>query len=182
MGNFWDNATKEFGKKTGKAVGNKLYGQYADDVRKRVAFSGSSNVTVTQPSVNYGAIEKAKQMTLECEYNLNLLNTILTIEFNAKDTEGIIKNLTFLTSSIDLWLKQSDKKKSLRAAMSQFKTGLAVLNAVNAEHPMLPYFTNKEQEWQSFIDKQRKLHMILYSTLAGLFIIGVLVIVIVANS
>lgn len=78
MGNFWDNATKEFGKKTGKAIGNKLYGKHADDVRKRVAFSGSSNVTVTQPSIDYGAIERAKQTTLECENNLKLLNTILT--------------------------------------------------------------------------------------------------------
>lgn len=60
MGKFWDNATKEFGKKTGKAIGNKLYGKHADDYRKRVSFSGSSNVTVTQPSIDYGAIEQAK--------------------------------------------------------------------------------------------------------------------------
>lgn len=111
MGKFWDNATKEFGKKTGKAIGNKLYGKHADDYRKRVSFSGSSNVTVTQPSIDYDAIERAKQTTLECENNLKLLNTILNIEFKAKDVDGIIKNLTFLAASIDLWLKQSDKKR-----------------------------------------------------------------------
>lgn len=142
MGNFWDNATKEFGKKTGKAIGNKLYGKHADDIRKRVAVSVNNN----SATIDYDAIERAKQATLECEYHLNLLNTILNIDFKAKDVEGIIKNLTFLTSSIDLWLKQSDKKKSMRAARSQFNTGLAMLRAVNAQHPMLPYFISKEQE------------------------------------
>ena len=181
MGNFWENSTKEFGKKTGKAIGNKLYGKHSDDVRKRVAFSGSSNVTVTQPSIDYGAIERAKQTTLECENNLKLLNTILNIEFKAKDIDGIIKNLTFLAASIDLWLKQSDKKKSVRAAKSQFKTGLAVLNAVNAEHPMLSYFTDKEQEWQTYAEKQRKRNIILYSTLAGLLVAFIIFIVIMAN-
>ena len=142
MGNFLYNATKEFGKKTGKAIGNKLYGKHADDIRKRVAVSVNNN----SATIDYDAIERAKQTTLECEYHLNLLNTILNIDFKAKDVEGIIKNLTFLTSSIDLWLKQSDKKKSMRAARSQFNTGLAMLRAVNAQHPMLPYFISKEQE------------------------------------
>ena len=80
MGNFWDNATKEFGKKTGKAIGNKLYGKHADDIRKRVAVSVNNN-SVTPQSIDYDAIERAKQTTLECEYHLNLLNTILNIDF-----------------------------------------------------------------------------------------------------
>ena len=180
MGNFWDNATKEFGKKTGKAIGNKLYGKHADDIRKRVAVSVNNN-SVTPQSIDYDAIERAKQTTLECEYHLNLLNTILNIDFKAKDVEGIIKNLTFLTSSIDLWLKQSDKKKSMRAAISQFNTGLAMLRAVNAEHPMLPYFISKEQEWQAFASKKKKQKIILYSTLTGLFVAFMAFLIIMAN-
>ncbi len=177
MGNFWDNATKEFGKKTGKAIGNKLYGKHADDIRKRVAVSVNNN----SATIDYDAIERAKQATLECEYHLNLLNTILNIDFKAKDVEGIIKNLTFLTSSIDLWLKQSDKKKSMQAARSQFNTGLAMLRAVNAQHPMLPYFISKEQEWQAFASKQKKQNIILYSTLTGLFVAFIVFLIIMAN-
>lgn len=177
MGNFWDNATKEFGKKTGKAIGNKLYGKHADDIRKRVAVSVNNN----SATIDYDAIERAKQTTLECEYHLNLLNTILNIDFKAKDVEGIIKNLTFLTSSIDLWLKQSDKKKSMQAARSQFNTGLAMLRAVNAQHPMLPYFISKEQEWQAFASKQKKQNIILYSTLTGLFVAFIVFLIIMAN-
>ena len=30
---FFDNLGNEFGKKTGKAIGNKLYGKHADDIR-----------------------------------------------------------------------------------------------------------------------------------------------------
>ena len=45
-----------------------------------------------------------------------------------------------------------------------------MLNAVNAEHPMLPYFVDKEQEWQAYAEKQRKRDIILYSTLAGLLV------------
>lgn len=177
MGNFWDNATKEFGKKTGKAIGNKLYGKHADDIRKRVAVSVNNN----SATIDYDAIERAKQTTLECEYHLNLLNTILNIDFKAKDVEGFIKNLTFLTSSIDLWLKQSDKKKSMQAARSQFNTGLAMLRAVNAQHPMLPYFISKEQEWQAFASKQKKQNIILYSTLTGLFVAFIVFLIIMAN-
>ena len=59
MGQFWDNAAKEFGKKTGKALGNKLYGKHADDVRKRVTWvnESSSVQPSVQPTVDYGAIE-----------------------------------------------------------------------------------------------------------------------------
>lgn len=164
-------------KKTGKAIGNKLYGKHADDIRKRVAVSVNNN----SATIDYDAIERAKQATLECEYHLNLLNTILNIDFKAKDVEGIIKNLTFLTSSIDLWLKQSDKKKSMQAARSQFNTGLAMLRAVNAQHPMLPYFISKEQEWQAFASKQKKQNIILYSTLTGLFVAFIVFLIIMAN-
>lgn len=30
---FFDNLGDEFGRKTGKALGNKLYGRHADDIR-----------------------------------------------------------------------------------------------------------------------------------------------------
>lgn len=56
MGKFWDNATKEFGKKTGKALGNKLYGKHADDVRKRVTWSNESRTA--KPVIDHESIER----------------------------------------------------------------------------------------------------------------------------
>ena len=183
MGQFWDNAAKEFGKKTGKALGNKLYGKHADDVRKRVTWvnESSSVQPSVQPTVDYGAIERAKQSTLEYEHDKQLLDTNVAIQFNTKDVDCIIKNLTFFSSSVDLWLTQSDKKKHAMAARSQFKTGLAGLNIANAEHPMLTHFTDKEQEWQAYAEKQRKRDIILYSTLAGLLVAFIIFIIIMAN-
>ena len=67
------------------------------------------------------------------------------------------------------------------AARSHFKTGLAVLNIDNAEPPMLTHFTDKEQEWQAYAEKQRKRDIILYSTLAGLLVAFIIFIIIMAN-
>ena len=69
----------------------------------------------------------------------------------------------------------------MRAARSQFNTGLAMLRAVNAQHPMLPYFISKEQEWQAFASKQKKQNIILYSTLTGLFVAFIVFLIIMAN-
>lgn len=165
MGKFWDNATKEFGKKTGKALGNKLYGKHADDVRKRITWSNESRTA--KPVIDHESIERAKRSTLEYEHDTKLLDTIIAIEFNTKDVDGIIKNLTFLSSSVDSWLTISDKKKQTMAARSQFKTGLAVLAVVNPEHPMLPYFSTKEHEWQKIIRKEKRQ-----------FIIGVIIFIV----
>lgn len=167
MGNFWDNATKEFGKKTGKALGNKLYGKHADDVRKRIAISRDNDRSMsgTQPSIDYEAIERAKQSALEHEHDIKLLDTIVAIEFKTKDIDGIVKNLTFLSTSVDSWLMQSDKKKHAMAARSQFKTGLAVLAAVNAEHPLLPYFSTKEQEWRRLVRNKTIQSALLWTSL-----------------
>ena len=93
--------------------------------------------------------------------------SILLLLLNSKDVDGIIKNLTFLSSSVDSWLTISDKKKQTIAARSQFKTGLAVLAVVNPEHPMLPYFSTKEHEWQKIVHKEKRQ-----------FIIGVIIFIV----
>lgn len=156
MGKFWDNAAKEFGKKTGKALGNKLYGKHADDYRKRITWVNEGRTA--KPVIDYESIERAKRSTLEYEHDTKLLNTIIAIEFNTNDIDSVIKNLTFLSSSVDSWLTTSDKDKKAQtmAARSQFKTGLAVLTAVNPEHPMLSYFSTKEHEWQQIVRKEKR--------------------------
>ena len=135
MGIFMTNLKREIGKKSGKAIGNALYGKHADDLRmtKRVSWNNerhtSSASNANQSVIDYESIEKAKRKTLEHEHELSMLNSIIQIEFDVKDKYAIVKELTFLSSCIDLWLKTPNK--NLRAAKSKFETGLALLNAVD---------------------------------------------------
>ena len=58
---FLDNLGNEFGRKTGKALGNKLYGRHADDLRigssAQTSYERSSSSSIGQDFTDYEAIE-----------------------------------------------------------------------------------------------------------------------------
>jgi len=150
---FWKNMTNEFGKKTGKAIGNKLYGANADD--KRIGInrgrSDDSGVNV-QVELKKAEIEKTqfqanlKRETIEFEKNQKLLDDVLNIEFDPTNKDGIIKNLTTLSSYIDLWAKNCNYTEHQDAAISKYDSGLVLLNAIDPSNPMNIYFHQKKTE------------------------------------
>ncbi|MDR1501665.1 MAG: hypothetical protein LBT43_04345 [Prevotella sp.] len=151
---FLDNVGNSFGKKTGKALGNALYGKHADD--KRIGFRDDTNRSqyVNQTGVDYVAIEKEKRKTLAYEQNSKLLDSIISIEFSTDNKNAVIKELTTLSTCVDLWLKESNKNISM--AKSKFDTGLAILSTIDPKSPMIDYFTNKKSDWTVFEEKRRK--------------------------
>jgi multidrug efflux pump subunit AcrB len=157
---FWKNMTNEFGKKTGKAIGNKLYGAHADD--KRVGInrgrSDDSGLKV-QVELKKAEIENSQfkanleRETIEFEKNQKLLDNVLNIEFDPTNKDSIIRSLTTLSTYIDLWVKGGEYDTHLDAALSKYDSGLALLNAIDPSNPMNIYFLQKKRER---IQKEKK--------------------------
>lgn len=151
---FLDSVQNAFGKKTGNAIGNSLYGRHADDNRIGIRDDTNRSQSVNQTEVDYVAIEREKRKTLVHEQNSKLLDSIISIEFSADNKNAVIKELTTLSTCVDLWLKESNK--NLSVAKSKFDTGLAILSTIDPKSPMLDYFTNKKNDWAIFEEKRRK--------------------------
>ena len=95
--------------------------------------------------------ERLRQETLKLEQDNKVLNDIINVEFNPQDKEGIIKDLTMLSANVDVLLKESNKNKV--AAKSKFEAGLAMLNSIDPQNPMISYFVSKQSEWRTFEEK-----------------------------
>lgn len=165
---FFDNLGNEFGKKTGKAIGNKLYGKHADDIRvaSRSDINANINSQRNESSVKQREEdleylkekERLRQETLKLEQNSKALNDIINIEFNPQYKDAIIKDLTMLSTTVDTMLKESNKNKA--AAKSKFEAGLAMLSSIDPQNSMISYFVGKKSEWIAFEEKQKKIQLI----------------------
>lgn len=175
---FLDNLGNEFGRKTGKALGNKLYGRHADDLRigssAQTSYERSSSSSIGQDFTDYEAIERAKRKTMEYEQNAQFLEDIIRIEFDSSNKESIIKELTTLASYIDLWLK-GGAKKNLNVAKSKFDSGLAILTAIDPKNPMITFFTNKKADWTNYAVQKRNKTLIIVGTIVLIVLVGLMI-------
>lgn len=161
---FFDNLGNEFGKKTGKAIGNKLYGKHADDIR--VASRSDINANINsrgakqcEEDLEYlKEKERIRQETLKLEQDTKVLNDIINIEFNPLDKDNIIKDLTTLSANVDTMLEESNRNKV--AAKSKFEAGLAMLGSIDPQNPMVSYFAGKRSEWCAFEERRKKKRLI----------------------
>lgn len=148
---FLGNMMEEFGTKTGKALGNKLYGRNADDYR--IGFGvQEDNHSKSKRFDDDDDIENelmTKQIERDNERDDQLLNELLSVEFDYNNKDAIIRTISKIASLVDLWLMNGDSDKKLAAAKSKFDTGLAMLTAIDPSNPMIPYFNNKKVEWTS---------------------------------
>ena len=185
---FWRSIKTEFGKKTGKALGNKLYGAYADDRRvgvNRGKLKGESDglkITSQQQIVSrQQQIESDNQQRQferememresQFEREREIFDDVLNIELNPRNKDDLIKSLTTLTVFVDMWAKESNPDEHLIAAKSKFDTGVAMLQAIEPNNPMVYYFLQKKTE---LIKKKKKENREMW-----LLIIGILIFLIV---
>lgn len=181
---FFDNLGNEFGKKTGKAIGNKLYGKHADDIRVASRSDINANInsqgnemSVKQREEDLEYLkekERLKQETLKLEQNTKVLNDIINIEFNPQDKDAIIKDLTMLSANVDTMLKESNKNKA--AAKSKFEAGLAMLSSIDPQNPMISYFVGKKSEWCAFEERRKKRQLIIAAVITVVILILVVLI------
>ena len=147
---FFNNVVDEFGKKTGKAIGNKLYGSNADDIRigGSIGSGGGANGEA-QARAAEAAARKAEieaKMNLEREQREKLeVQNILDIEFDANDIDSINKAMFALSAKIEAWI---DKKSSnlYNAGLAKFKNGLEILQFADPSNPSVLLFQNKLEE------------------------------------
>ena len=160
---FFDNMMEEAGKKTGKAIGNKLFGQYADDYRIRVADGGSTESdskslkAVAKIEAKTKKEEREAEMEMhEKEKEAEFMKELRELSFNASDIDYNINVLSQLVSLMESANSEDDETKEsiIALATSKFDTGLAICRAINPNNPMVAYFTQKKQE--IFASKEKK--------------------------
>ena len=152
---FFKAFKNEFGKKTGKALGNKMYGAYADDKRvgvNRGKLKGESDGVkiVTSESQNR-TVRTARESAsdkAEREKNQKQLAAVLNIELNPTNKNALIKSLTTLSTYVDVGAKENSTDEHFIAAKSKFDTGVAMLKAIDPNNPMSHYFLQKKTEWK----------------------------------
>jgi len=151
---FFKTAINEFGKKTGKALGNKMYGAYADDKRvgvNRGKLKGKSDgLKITTSENQRSATAAAQDHSGEMEYRKNqkLLKEVLSIELEPNNKNALIKSLTALSVYVELSAKDNNSDEHSVAAKSKFDTGVAMLQALDPNNPMTHHFLQKKNKWK----------------------------------
>ena len=197
---FFKTFKNEFGKKTGKALGNKLYGAYADDKRvgvNRGKLKGESDGVKITSEIRQAEMALEKERTkynkkqaeyerkqaeyereqteyergqVEYEKNQKLLSDVLNIDLDPTQKNSLIKSLTALSVYVDLWEKESNPDEHLIAAKTKFDTGVAMLQAIDPQNPMVFHFLQKKTELINKKKKKRREMWIFIIILVAFFI------------
>jgi len=171
---FFKSLTTEFGKKTGKALGNKLYGSYADDRRvgvNRGKLKGQSDglritsshnqqiaaaaIPTDQPVVIPTETATKVSDTLtptqvsenKSEKKQELFDTLLNVDLEPNNKDQLIKSLTQLLVYLEIKAKNNSDEDHFLVAKSKFDAGLAMLQIIDPNNPMINYFLQKKTEW-----------------------------------
>lgn len=156
MGTFEESLKKSFGKKTGNALGNVLYGKASDDKRISLRTEGGAkktSVVLEQEKLrserqearleNERRMAEMEQENKENERHLDRLEDIRTVSFSATD---INENVTILSQLIALLAYDEDnnhdffdgdskdqirQKQVISTAVNKIKTGLAISKGID---------------------------------------------------
>jgi len=197
---FFRTALNEFGKKTGKALGNKLYGAYADDRRvgvNRGKLKGQSDglkitsshnqqisaaAPIAQPAVmptetaakvsdNVSATQVSENKS---EKNQELFDTILNIELQPNNKDELIKSLTQLSVYLELQAKDNSDDDHFVVAKSKYDTALALLQVTDPNNPMTNYFLQKKTDWKK-AKKKNNLEILIIVAVCVLLFAGIFI-------
>ena len=151
---FFKTAINEFGKKTGKALGNRMYGAYADDKRvgvNRGTLKGKSDglkIVTSEREEATTARTRGYSTETESKKNQKLLKEVLNIELEPSNKNSLIKSLTALSVYVEMAVKESNTDEYFVAAKSKFDTGVAMLQALDPNNKMTQHFIQKKREWR----------------------------------
>lgn len=167
---FLNNMADEFGKKTGKAIGNKLYGKHADDFRIGVSSTNSGDGgKTTRRDLQIAEMEnetrqreidqKTRQIELQAELEekgkiRQISNEIAAISFSTSDIEENFTKLDSILPYAKLEAKRDEAKEQLvEIAQTKYMTGLEICRRIDPNHPMLEVF-----EEQKLAPSKKKRH------------------------
>lgn len=162
---FWGKLADAAGEKTGKAIGNKLFGEYAEDTRIGVRGIDTRNNRGGDDDISTKLQLQKQTIELEAdirekERSQKMLDDLLLLEFDGEQIATNIKILTKLSSMIDVWIKDKRMTSIYDVAMSKFDTGLLISQTIDAENSMVLIMAKKKEEWNDYLERQKEIDMI----------------------
>ena len=161
---FFDSLAHEAGKKTGKAIGNKLFGSAAADETINISGGlnnggssgdGGGNITA-QLELQAQNIQMEAKIR-EKEKSQKMLDDLLLLEFDTEDLAQNVKILTKLSSMIDVWIKDRDMKSFCDVAMTKFDTGLLISQTIDSNNSFVLIMAKKKADWSAYVEEQAEM-------------------------
>lgn len=146
---FLNNLADEFGAKTGKALGNKLYGKHADDLRVGVSESNQSSSGASKRDLELAEIESRNRLKeMKAEETQELKKEIKMITFSTTDITENFNKLDTLLPYIEMNPDDFEEDMALvvKAAQSKFKTGMAMCKSIDPNNPVIQYLESEQEE------------------------------------
>ena len=136
---FFKNLFDEAGKKTGSAIGNRLFPKSTDYIR--LGKLGDDNQECLE------AEREAQQDRLEVEQQTALMQSLLKLHFDSRDIEHNIVILTQISAILDSLpgriYRSETEQKIYKMAKSMMESGIAMCKNLDANNLMVAYFENK---------------------------------------
>ena len=97
------------------------------------------------------------------------LDQVRSIKLSPTDKDALIKSITSLSEYADMWAEESNPEEYLMVAKSNFDSGIAMLQALTPNDPMVSYFIQK----QTILEKRAKKTKLMKLLLTIIVIIGI---------
>ena len=138
---FFRNLLDEAGRKTGSAIGNRLFPKYTDYIRL-----GSTPGTDDEDRLEEER-ESAKER-LDMQQQANIQQSLLRFQFDAYDLDHNIAVLTHIAAIIDSlpswpgWRSEYEDR-TLKMAKSLMRSGIEISKRIDSSNPIIAQFDSK---------------------------------------
>lgn len=161
---FFGNLADEAGTKTGKAITNKLFGKYANDLNIGMSFSdggsdddGKAQVKVekeqTRRMLKAAEIEDRRIEQQKEEAKIErveaLKNELISLQLDPNDASGLTQKLLHLSSVVDSYSDDFKYKPAVELAKSKYETAIMMLKRTGEHSDMIPFFESKIGTWKA---------------------------------
>ena len=146
---FLNNFADEFGAKTGKALGNKLFGKHADDYRIGFGESEQSGGGATKRDLELAELEAKHRLDeMEAAELQALKQEIKMITFSSTNLEENFNKLDNLLPYLEMDPEDcgEDMAVVVKAAQSKFKSGMVVCKNIDPNNPVIQYLESEQNE------------------------------------
>ena len=136
---FFKNMFDEAGRKTGKAIGNKLFPKSTDYIR--IGDLGDDRKEQLEMEL------EAQQDRLKMEHQNGLMQSLLQIHFDTKDIDNNIEGLTKVAAILDSLPSRLERdqmdNKVYKMAKSMMSSGIAICKSINPNNAIVKHFESK---------------------------------------
>lgn len=137
---FFKNLFDEAGKKTGSAIGNRLFPKYTDYIR-----IGELGV---KPGERIAAEVELAQERMDRDQNNNLMQSLLSLHFDVRDLNHNIGVLTQISAILDslpsLYVRRTDPEQQVyKMAKSMMTSGITICDGIEPDNPIIAHFKQK---------------------------------------